>query len=44
MVDLWTLLVVVMLMQTTITIKINAVAVVNTVAAFTIATNLNGND
>ena len=44
MVDLWTLLVVVMLMQTTITIKVNAVAVVNTVAAFAVATNLNEND
>ena len=44
MVDLWTLLVVVMLMQTTITIKVNAVAVVNTVTAFAVVTDHNGND
>ena len=44
MVDLWTLLVVVIRMQTITIIKVNAVAVVNTVAAFAVATHLNGND
>lgn len=44
MVDLWTLLVVVIRMQTITTIKVNAVAVVNTVTAFAIVTDHNGND
>lgn len=44
MVDLWTLLVVVMRMQTITTIKVNAVAVVNAVTAFAVVTVLNGND
>ena len=44
MVDLWTLLVVVIRMQTITTIKVNAVAVVNTVTAFAVVTVLNGND
>lgn len=44
MVDLWTLLVVVMRMQTITTIKVNAVAVVNAATAFTIVIVLNGNN